>query len=90
MPETSFVAAGAEYLWQLRYALLLAVAFCLLMVMKYGYRAYFLWKHRDAKFLDPVIAEAMKGGRRPRYTLLAIGWLVAAALLVCAAFVAIA
>jgi len=89
MTDATTAVAG-EYLWAIRYALLAVAAFCLLKAFLAANAAVFLWQQKKKGFrFDPEIEEAMKDVKPPRYSWIAAGWLLGAALLVYVAFVAI-
>lgn len=88
MTEATTAVAG-EYLWAMRFPLLAVAAFCLLKAGLNAHRAFFLWRHKDVR-LDPVIEEAMKDVKTPRYGLMALGWLLCTCMFIYGAFAAIA
>ncbi len=83
--DNATTAVAGEYLWAIRYALLLIAAYCLLKAGANAYSAFFLWRHRDVR-LSAEIEEAMKDVKPPRYWLYASAWLVCAGMFVCGAF----
>lgn len=89
MESSAFTAVGGEYLWLLRYPLLLWGAFCLMMAATNGSRALFLWRNRNVPVVDRLIAEALASAKPPRYALRAAFWTAAAAQCIAAAFIAV-
>lgn len=89
MESSPFTAVGGEYLWLLRYPLLLWGAFCLMMAASNASRALFLWRHRNMQITDKLIAEALASTKPPRFGLRAAFWVAAAALCIAGAFVAV-
>lgn len=80
---------GGEYLWGLRYALLLIAAYCLLRAGFNLHRAVVLWRTRNVR-LPRDLVEAMRDVKTPRYKLMAAAWLLSGAVFVTGAFVSVA
>lgn len=85
--DSATFALGSEVLWAMRYVLLLIAAFCLLKAGANAYSALWLRRHKDVRLSDDI-EEAMKDVKPPRYSLMAVGWLVCAGMFICGAFAA--
>ena len=59
---------------------LLIGAASIVAALRYGHIAWFLRKHRDRPFGDPVLEAAMRYVKPPPYALYGLGWLAAAAM----------
>lgn len=56
------------------YVLLLIAAGCFVAGLWHGFRAVWLWRHRDTPISDPLIAKVLEGVKPPPYALYAAGW----------------
>ncbi|MFH0134824.1 hypothetical protein ACGLHS_31740 [Variovorax sp. VaC1] len=83
--DNATTAVAGEYLWAMRYALLLIAAYCLLKAGTNAYLAVFLWRNRNIR-MSAEIEEVMKDVKPPRYSLMAVCWLVCAGLFLSGAF----